>query len=260
MRQRRRAVSSTCASWSCQIRLPRAAHRPDPVSKLHQRRHSRGPPATHQAAAEDGAQPDLHECHPTAVAGRCPKPNTKKLPRTSAQTQRERGEGGALPPPSLLAPRVVPRPGLCQGGRLRQRRGRGKEEEAAAEMEVGSPPMSPRHRITCFRVLEILWQTSPYYYNGFLWCQNATRVLQLLSGLLTVGSKFLMICVGGFFSELLQISTENIHILYNWGSVTAVCQSSTERTLRQFCICINSDSPSSKPCAANCISASMELT
>jgi hypothetical protein len=120
----RRAVSSTCASRQrCQIRLPGAAHGLDPAPPTPPlARTPRGPPATHQAAAEDGPRPDLQVCRPTAVAGRCPEPNTKKKNSAGRQPERNRrGERGEAPPPPSLLAWVVwllpPPPGTLNPGR-----------------------------------------------------------------------------------------------------------------------------------------------
>jgi hypothetical protein len=62
------------------------------------------------------------------------------------------------------------------------------------------------------------------------------------------------------FSLAASHFVETYIFLSKWGFVTAVYESSTEGTLQQFCIFLSSDSTSSKPCTADYISASMELT
>jgi hypothetical protein len=105
----KRPPGTTVASSPPRV-LPGAAHRPDPVSKRRQHRHSRGRHVDHQ-------------------------PRTRPLLRTELD---QICMSAAQPPspPSLLASRVVPR-GLAPAAAWWRKGGRG------SGVGVGSPPVSP---------------------------------------------------------------------------------------------------------------------
>jgi hypothetical protein len=65
--------------------------------------------------------------------------------------------------------------------------------------------------------------TSPYFYIWIPVLSRCHRVLQLLSGLLTTESKFLIIDVGvSFLPEPLHILQKLTYFCLTWGFVTAV--------------------------------------